>query len=151
MIRKLIVFFTVLACIGMAHTIALADEEVKISATPVTNSIYMVAGKGGNIGLLVGEDGTFLIDDQFAPLTEKIVAVIKDVGGGHPKFLINTHYHGDHTGGNENMGKEGTLIFSHDNSQRIFASISMEKLFMLFMHLMPIPMVTVLSTSRNPT
>ncbi len=115
MIRKLIVFFTVLACIGMAHTIALADEEVKISATPVTNSIYMVAGKGGNIGLLVGEDGTFLIDDQFAPLTEKIVAVIKDVGGGHPKFLINTHYHGDHTGGNENMGKEGTLIFSHDN------------------------------------
>jgi glyoxylase-like metal-dependent hydrolase (beta-lactamase superfamily II) len=61
----------------------------------------MIGGEGGNIGVFIGEDGTFLIDDQFAPLTEKIVEAIKSVGGDHPKFLINTHYHGDHTGGNE--------------------------------------------------
>lgn len=90
-----------------------ADVEIKV--VPVKDKIYMLAGKGGNIGLFVGEDGTFLIDDQFAPLTEKILAAIKTVGGEHPKFLINTHYHGDHTGGNEKLGKGGTLIISHDN------------------------------------
>jgi len=90
-------------------------DEVKIAAIPLTKQIYMVTGQGGNIGLFIGEDGTFLIDDQFAPLTAKILAAIKAVGGDHPKFLINTHYHGDHTGGNENLGKKGTLIFSHHN------------------------------------
>lgn len=90
-------------------------EEVKITANRVADGIYMVTGKGGNIGLFIGEDGTFLIDDQFAPLTEKILATIKSVGGEHPRFLINTHYHGDHTGGNEKLGQKGTLIFSHHN------------------------------------
>lgn len=75
----------------------------------------MFTGSGGNLGLFIGQDGTFLIDDQFAPLTEKIIAEVKAVGGDFPKFLINTHYHGDHTGGNENLGKGGTLIISHDN------------------------------------
>jgi glyoxylase-like metal-dependent hydrolase (beta-lactamase superfamily II) len=90
-------------------------DEVNISPIPVTEQIYMLTGQGGNIGLFIGMDGTFLIDDQFAPLTEKIIAAIKSVGGNYPKFLINTHYHGDHTGGNETLGGGGTLIFSHDN------------------------------------
>jgi glyoxylase-like metal-dependent hydrolase (beta-lactamase superfamily II) len=98
---------------SLATTGQAADE--KIIPVPVTDKIYMIAGEGGNIGLFIGEDGTFLIDDQFAPLTEKIVEAIKSVGGDHPRFLINTHYHGDHTGGNEKLGKGGTLIFSHDN------------------------------------
>lgn len=96
--------------------------EVKITAVPVTDQIYMIKGKGGNIGLFIGKDGTFLIDDQYAPLTEKIVAAIKSVGGDYPKFLINTHYHGDHTGGNENLGRGGTLIFSHDNVRERLAT-----------------------------
>lgn len=91
------------------------SAEVKIMVIAVTEHIYMITGKGGNIGLFIGADGTFLIDDQYAPLTEEIVAAIKSVGGDFPKFLINTHYHGDHTGGNENLGRGGTLIFSHDN------------------------------------
>lgn len=90
-------------------------DEVIVKSTQVTNRIFVITGKGGNIGLFVGEDGTFLIDDQFAPLTEKIIEVIKSVGGRIPTFLINTHYHGDHTGGNEKLGREGVLIFSHDN------------------------------------
>ncbi len=104
----LITGFISLATAGQA-----VDE--KIIPVPLTKQIYMIAGEGGNIGLFIGEDGTFLIDDQFAPLTEKIVEAIKSVGGDYPKFLINTHYHGDHTGGNEKLGKGGTLIFSHDN------------------------------------
>lgn len=95
-------------------TLAQAAEEV-VTPVPVTEQVYMLTGQGGNIGLFTGKDGSFLIDDQFAPLTEKIIAAIKSVGGDYPKFLINTHYHGDHTGGNENLGQGGTLIFSHDN------------------------------------
>ena len=103
-------------CILMTTvTPTVQSNEVEITAVPVAAQIYMLSGEGGNIGLFIGDDGTFLIDDQFAPLTEKIVAAIKSVGGDFPKFLINTHYHGDHTGGNENLGQGGTLIFSHDN------------------------------------
>ena len=92
----------------------LAQSDVKIISIPVSDNIYMLSGQGGNIGLFLGEDGTFIIDDQFAPLTEKILAAIKSVGGDTPRFLINTHFHGDHTGGNENLGNAGTLIVSHD-------------------------------------
>jgi glyoxylase-like metal-dependent hydrolase (beta-lactamase superfamily II) len=106
-------------CVLILGIVSLApagqSAEVEIMTIPVTEQIYMITGKGGNIGLFIGEDGTFLIDDQYAPLTEKIVAAIKSVGGEFPKFLINTHYHGDHTGGNENLGQGGTIIFSHDN------------------------------------
>ncbi len=107
------------SCVLIAGFMSLATTgqavDEKIIPVPVTEQIYMIAGEGGNIGLFIGEDGTFLIDDQFAPLTEKIVEAIKSVGGDYPKFLINTHYHGDHTGGNEKLGQGGTLIFSHDN------------------------------------
>ena len=109
-------------------TAAQADDE-KIIPVPVTKQIYMITGEGGNIGLFFGKEGTFLVDDQFAPLTEKIVKVIKSVGGDYPKFLINTHYHGDHTGGNENLGKGGTLIFSHDNVRERLSAGSFVKEF----------------------
>jgi cyclase len=112
---KIIMALLILAAGFISLTTTVQADEVTITATPITDQIYMITGKGGNIGLFIGKDGTFLIDDQFAPLTEKIVKTIKSVGGDTPKFLINTHYHGDHTGGNENLGESGTLIFSHDN------------------------------------
>ncbi len=89
--------------------------DAKVSSVSISDKLYMLSGKGGNIGLFIGNDGTFMIDDQYAPMTEKIISAIKSVGGTYPRFLINTHYHGDHTGGNEKLGKGGTLIFSHDN------------------------------------
>ncbi len=112
---KNISVLSVLTVWFLSYTVTVQAAADKISPVPVTEQIYMIAGKGGNVGIFIGEDGTFLIDDNFAPLTEKIVAAIKSVGGDYPKFLINTHYHGDHTGGNENIGRGGTLIFSHDN------------------------------------
>ncbi len=115
MIGKIISVLCVLIPGFISLATAGQTDEVKIIPVPVTEHIYMLEGKGGNIGLFTGEDGTFLIDDQFAPLTDKIIAAIKSVGGSIPKFLLNTHYHGDHTGGNEKLGKEGTLIFSHHN------------------------------------
>ena len=112
--RKMKVLPVFLVAVFVHVAVAQAEDE-KIVPTAVTDQIYMLMGSGGNIGLFIGDDGSFLIDDQFAPLTEKIVQAVKSIGGEQPKFLFNTHYHGDHTGGNENFGKGGTLIFSHDN------------------------------------
>ncbi|GAB4519115.1 MAG: MBL fold metallo-hydrolase [Parvularculaceae bacterium] len=90
-------------------------DEVEIQTTEITDGIYMLVGAGGNLGLTVGEDGAFLIDDQFAPLTEKIQAAVSAVTDEPVRYVINTHWHGDHTGGNENLGEAGALIVAHDN------------------------------------
>ncbi|MBU0680741.1 MAG: MBL fold metallo-hydrolase [Proteobacteria bacterium] len=115
MIDKLVTTLCIICAGTLALVTPLQADDVKIIPTKITKQIFMLAGEGGNIGLFIGKDGTFLIDDQYAPLTEKILAAIQSVGGDTPKFLINTHYHGDHTGGNEKLGKSGALIFSHDN------------------------------------
>lgn len=90
-------------------------SEIEVVAEPVTDGIYMLTGSGGNIGLSIGEDATFIIDDQFAPLTEKIQATIQSLTATPVSFVINTHWHGDHVGGNENFGKAGAVIVAHDN------------------------------------
>ena len=89
--------------------------DVKIEVVPIKDSLYMLVGRGGNIGLSTGSDGSFLVDDQFAPLTERIEAAIRTVTDDGVRFLVNTHFHGDHTGGNENFGKSGTMIVAHEN------------------------------------
>lgn len=90
-------------------------DKVQIKTINVANGIYMLMGSGGNIGLSIGEDGVFMIDDQFAPLTKKIKTAINKLSNKPIKFVLNTHWHFDHTGGNENLGKEGIVIVSHDN------------------------------------
>ena len=89
-------------------------DNVQIRTHPVAGSVYYLEGQGGNIGLSVGEDGVVMIDDQFAPLTDRILAAIRQLNNGEIRFLINTHVHGDHTGGNENLGRMGILILARD-------------------------------------
>jgi cyclase len=101
------------------------DEDfsaVEIEAQKVADGIYMLTGRGGNLGLSVGEDGAFLIDDQYAPLTPKILAAIGELTPDPVRFVVNTHWHGDHTGGNENMGEAGALIVAHENVRRRMAA-----------------------------
>jgi glyoxylase-like metal-dependent hydrolase (beta-lactamase superfamily II) len=86
-----------------------------ITTTKVVDGIYMLQGAGGNIGLSVGEDGAFLIDDQFGYMTGPITAAVEKLTEKPIRFVINTHYHGDHTGGNENFGEVGSLIVAHEN------------------------------------
>jgi glyoxylase-like metal-dependent hydrolase (beta-lactamase superfamily II) len=93
-------------------------EDTQVGTVNVAPGIYMLTGRGGNIGVSAGEDGVFLIDDQYAPLTEKIVAAIRAFSDAPIRFVLNTHWHGDHTGGNENMGEAGALIVAHDNVRR---------------------------------
>jgi len=90
-------------------------SAVQIETIPVTDGIYMLVGAGGNLGLSVGDDGVFLVDDQYAPLSEKILAAIAGITDEDVEFVLNTHWHGDHTGGNENLGETGAIIFAHDN------------------------------------
>lgn len=89
--------------------------KVEIKAEKLGDGIAVLFGAGGNIGVSYGPDGTVLIDDQFAPLTPKIQAAVAELGAEPVKYLINTHWHFDHTGGNENFGKAGALIMAHDN------------------------------------
>ncbi len=91
---------------------------VVITVTHIAGGVYMLEGSGGNIGLHVGDDGAFVVDDQFAPLTDKIVAAIREITSQDVQFVINTHWHGDHTGGNEAMGKAGALIVAHENVRK---------------------------------
>jgi glyoxylase-like metal-dependent hydrolase (beta-lactamase superfamily II) len=90
-------------------------DAVQIKVIKVAQSVYVLEGQGGNIGVSVGDDGVLLIDDQFAPLTAKHLEAIKTITDKPVRFLINTHYHWDHVGGNENLGKAGVLIVAHDN------------------------------------
>ena len=93
-------------------------SDVEIETVRLEDDLFMLVGAGGNIGLSVGDDGAFVIDDQFAPLTEKILAAIAELTSEPVRWVLNTHWHGDHTGGNENMGEAGAMIVAHKNVYR---------------------------------
>ncbi len=112
----------VLVLIATSFVTVGAEEDrfarVEINTQKVADGIYMLTGAGGNIGVSAGEDGVLMIDDQFAPLTGKILKAISNISERPIKFLLNTHWHFDHTGGNENLGKKGILIVAHDNVRK---------------------------------
>ena len=93
-------------------------SHVNVTVVPVVAGVYMLQGAGGNIGLSVGRDDAFVIDDQYAPLTPKIRAAIATVTQKPVRFVMNTHWHGDHTGGNESMASSGSIIVAHDNVRK---------------------------------
>jgi cyclase len=97
-------------------------SKVEIKTEKLNDTTYMLVGAGGNIGLSVGDDAVFVIDDQYAPLAPKIVAAIAAITPKPVKFMVNTHWHGDHTGGNEAFGKAGAIIVAHDNVRKRMAS-----------------------------
>lgn len=107
---------SILLCSLLLCFPALAQfEDVTISSTHVGGAIHMLEGRGGNLGVSVGEDGVFLVDDQYAPLTDRILAAIGALSDQPVRFVINTHWHSDHTGGNEQLGGAGSVVVAHDN------------------------------------
>jgi cyclase len=125
--KQLMQFAMILGVIMMAavlsRTASAQDQDfskVQIKVTKVSGNIYMLEGAGGNIAASVGEDGIVIVDDQYAPLAEKIQAALKSLGVTDKpvRFVINTHYHGDHTGGNEPFSNAGSTLIAHDNVRR---------------------------------
>jgi glyoxylase-like metal-dependent hydrolase (beta-lactamase superfamily II) len=94
-------------------------SQATIKAEKANGNVYMLTGAGGNIGVSAGADGILMIDDQFAPLSEKIRAALKELNPGKLKFVLNTHYHGDHTGGNVNFGTEAPIIAQTNVRKRL--------------------------------
>jgi cyclase len=104
-------------------------SQVEIRTQELAPGLYMLQGAGGNLGVLAGEDGTLLIDDDYAPLTEKIKAAIGKVSSQPLRFVVNTHFHGDHTGGNESLGKAGVVLVAHDNVRARMSTEQYNKFF----------------------
>ena len=108
---------------------AFAADEVTIERVHVAEHVHLLYGKGGNIGVSAGPDGVFLIDDQYAPLSDKILAALRQISDQPVRFVVNTHWHGDHTGGNEALGRRGALIVAHDKVRERLTSEQFIKLF----------------------
>ncbi len=120
--RKLLAFaslFIAAAAVGQTDY-----SKVTIKVEKVSGNVYMLAGAGGNIGACVGDDGIVIIDDQFAPLAPKIKEALKGIADKPVRFILNTHYHGDHTGGNEVFGRDGTIIAQENVRKRLAAGSS---------------------------
>src|SRR6059058_4328269 len=109
-----------MSVLGLAAVAQQQDfSKVEIKAQKVADGVYMLEGAGGNIGVSVGDDGIVMIDDQFAPLAPKIQAALKGIADKPVRFIINTHYHGDHTGGNPEFSKLGTIIAQENVRKRL--------------------------------
>jgi cyclase len=116
LLASLLLAATPLAQAGPAADPNMTD--VVIAPVPVSDGIWMLTGRGGNIGVSVGADGVFLVDDQYAPLTARIRAQLALLSDLPVRFVLNTHWHFDHTGGNENLGKQGALIVAANGVRR---------------------------------
>jgi cyclase len=107
-----------LCCVATPLTAQQNFDTVQIRTVKVADGVYMLMGSGGNIGVSAGPNGVILIDDQYAPLTDKIKAAVAAINPGPIRFLLNTHWHPDHSGGNENLGRGGVVIVAHENVRR---------------------------------
>src|SRR5215212_2224794 len=122
----LLVFLLLLA--GAVQAQQTDFSKVQVKAIKVAGNVYMLEGAGGNIGVSVGADGILIVDDQFAPLADKIRAALKSLGEGKLRFILNTHWHGDHTGGNAAFGPEAPII-AHDNVRKRMATEQKSEIF----------------------
>jgi len=129
MTKRSLLFALILACLSVINVHAQTDwSKIEIKVTKVNGNVYMLEGAGGNIGVSVGPDGILIVDDQFAPLADKIKAALKTLGDGKLKFVLNTHYHGDHVGGNEAFGSEA-LIIAQSNVRKRLSTEQVSKFF----------------------
>ena len=113
MIQRICAALALVLLVGVSH--AQRFDDVQIESEKVADGLYMLTGAGGNLGVSIGDDGAFIVDSQFDELGAKILAKIEELGSERPRFVVNTHWHGDHTGGNEPMAAAGATVFAHHN------------------------------------
>src|SRR3954470_24075078 len=116
--KRIQFWFVALAAMALMAAFVHAQQpdfsKVEIKTTKLADNFYTLDGQGGTIGVLTGPDGVFMVDSQFAPLSQKIAAAVKQISDKPIRFMVNTHVHGDHTGGDENFGKMGVVIIARD-------------------------------------
>jgi len=100
------------------NSLAAQDKPVEFTTIQLSDSVYMLRGRGGNVGISNGKDGVYIIDDQVSPITNQLLQAIRKISNKPIRFVINTHYHADHTGGNETIGGAGAVIIAHDNIRK---------------------------------
>ena len=110
-------------------SVAQNDPEPTVRTEQIVPGVYVLYGSGGNIGVSAGADGVFLIDDQYAVMTPKITEALAKISPGPPRFVLNTHWHGDHTGGNENLAAKGTVVVAHNQVRTRMSSEQFSELF----------------------
>ena len=123
--RSKILLVTAITALFSANSSFAQDkwDKVEVTSQPVSGSVHMLMGSGGNIGVSTGDDGILIIDDQYAPLAKKIAKAIGDISNKQIKYIVNTHYHGDHTGSNAYFKEvKGSTIFAHDNVRKRLAN-----------------------------
>jgi glyoxylase-like metal-dependent hydrolase (beta-lactamase superfamily II) len=125
-------------------------SKVEIKVTKVAGNVYMLEGAGGNIGVSVGDDGILIVDDQFAPLADKIRAALKGIADKKLRFILNTHWHGDHTGGNVAFGPEAPVI-AHDNVRKRMAVEQKSEVFKRTTPASPKEALPVITFNQNLT
>src|ERR671919_802831 len=118
--KRCLVALGFLVCLTTSANAQTDWSKIEIKVHKVNGNVYMLQGAGGNIGVSVGPDGILIVDDQYAPLADKIKAALKTLGEGKLKFVLNTHWHGDHTGGNAAFASEGSII-AHTNVRKRLA------------------------------
>lgn len=122
---------------GMSASVSAQDwDKVEVRAQELRGGMYALFGAGGNLGVSIGEDGVILVDDQYAPLTDKIRAAVANLSDAPIRYVINTHFHGDHTGGNENLG-DTAVIVAHDNVRQRMSEGAFVKAFNMKMDPQP--------------
>ena len=126
-------------------------SKVEITTEKVADNLYVLFGSGGNIAVFTGPDGVVMIDDQYAPLSSKIEAAIQKISDQPIKYLLNTHWHGDHTGGNENFGNKGVTIIAHDNVRERMSKEQTMKAFSRTVPASPKAALPVLTFSDDMT
>src|SRR5215216_5138221 len=119
-ITTLLILFSFLSAWAVAHgDNSHVDrwQDVQVKTTKVNGNVYMLQGRGGNVGALVGMDGILIVDDDYKAVSSKLAAALKELGSDKPKYVFNTHWHGDHTEGNEYFGKDSTIV-AHVNVRK---------------------------------
>src|SRR6185503_3636673 len=118
--RRSVLFLPIVSLLFVTCALAQQDfDKVEVKSTAVAGNIHMLEGAGGNVAVSVGPDGVLMVDDQYAPMAAKITAAIAKLDGGPIKFVLNTHWHGDHTGGNAHFGKASSLIAQSNVRKRL--------------------------------
>ena len=115
-----------LSCLGLSSALLTAQpnfDQVQITSLQLTDKVYMLMGAGGNMGLALGDQYAYLMDDQFAQLSDKILAAVRRITDKPVRYVVNTHWHGDHVGGNGNMAAQGAVLIAHDNVRKRMTSV----------------------------